>query len=91
MTHAAFDSYVTILIMAALLMAGAGCNAYHAHKAPDGSIDIDGVSLMTDKGIQRARIQGFGDIDGYQSNPNVEAMRAFGEGLGAGMAKGAKP
>lgn len=71
-----------------------GCAAYTAETstAKDGSTvtRVNGWSLFTEKGIQKADVKSLGTIEGYNSNPNVEAMRAMGQGIGQGIATGVK-
>lgn len=78
------------LTLALALLSGVGCSTYSADRYPDGGVHVGGTSLITDKGIQRARVDGLGELEGYNSNSNADAMRAFGEGLGAGLRKAAE-
>lgn len=74
--------YVLPLIVA-LCLALAGCNTYSVDRSPDGTIHLAGTSLLSDKGIQRATVTGFGTLEGYSTSPNADAMKAVLDGAAA--------
>jgi hypothetical protein len=89
---------IGLILLWAALMVGAwfcmtGCTIYGADRttADGDKIHIVGASLLTDKGITRAQINGLGSLEGYSSAPSVEAIHAAAEGAAAGVAKAVKP
>lgn len=82
----AIPSYLRVALIGLLLMVS-GCNAYVIRK---GDLTVVGASFLDRKGIQRANLEGFGSIEGYSVDPNIDAMRAMAEGMAAGAVKGAK-
>ena len=75
--------WIVIILMALSL---GGCTAFEVI-APDGT-QLRGISLLTNKGLGRARIEGLGEIEGYSSDA-AAAIRTAIEAATAGAVKGA--